>query len=98
MAGRVGVDVLLEDCGVEHAKTSDEEAESDTLDGSEVNLAPAESRVDEEIENWNTNDEADRVQVLDKIVRCTVERHAGGDGAQVVVDLRVAEVEEGQAE
>lgn len=90
MTGRTLVNELLEDGGVEHGETSDDEAESDTLDGGEVDLPATEERVDTEIQDRDDDDDGDGVQVLDEIVRGTVEGHRGSDCAQVSVDLGVA--------
>lgn len=37
-----------------------------------------------------TYDDTDRVQVLDKIVRCAVQGHSSSHRSQISIDLRVA--------
>ena len=87
-------DVGLEDGGVDHGETSDEEASIHTFDGGEVDVASAEEGVDQVVEDRDHDDDTDRVQVLDQVVGSSFEGHASSGGSQVSINLGVAEPEE----
>jgi len=57
------VNEMLEDSGVEHGKTSDEEPGVDALDGTEVDALLAEEGVDDIVENGDHDDDGNGVQV-----------------------------------
>ena len=57
------VNEMLEDGGVEHGKTSDEEPGVDALDGTEVDALLAEEGVDDIVEDGDHDDDGNRVQV-----------------------------------
>ena len=90
------VDVVLKDTCIDHRNADDDEASRDALDGAEVDALPAQEGVDAVVEDGDEDDDRDGVQVLDQVVRSAVERHSGGHGAVVAVNLRVAEPEDGR--
>ena len=89
------VDVVLKDTCIDHRNTDNDEASRDALDGAEVDALPAQEGVDVVVEDGDEDDDRDGVQVLDQIVRSAVDRHSGGHGAAVAVNLRVAGPEGG---
>ena len=67
MAGRLLVEEVLEDGGVEHSKTSDEEAGGDAFDRGEVDAALAEEGVDDIIEEGDEDDDGYGVEIPEKL-------------------------------
>jgi len=96
VARRALVDELLENGSVQHGKTGNKETGVDTLDWRVVDSHFAEAGIDKLIEDGNEDDERDRIQVLDEIVRSSVQCHAGGNSSEISVDLRVSKPEEGK--
>jgi len=96
VARRLLEDELLKNGGIQHGETGDEETGVDTFDGSKVDPDLPETWVDEFVEDGDEDDDGDWVQVLDQIVGGPVQGHSGGDGAQVTVDLGVAQPVEGE--
>jgi len=96
VARRRIVDELLENGGVQHGKSGDEETGVDALDRGEVDSHLPESGVDDLVEDGDENDDGDGVQVLNQVVGGSVQGHAGSDGAQITIDLGVAQPEEGE--
>jgi len=94
MTRRLLVDELLENGGVQHCKASDEEAGVDALDRGEVDSHLPESGVDDFVEDRDENDGGDGPYVLNQVVGGSVQGHSGGDGAQITIDLGIAQPEE----
>jgi len=63
---------VLHHCSGEHRSGGEEEADCHTLDGGESETHLAESRVDTVVEDRDHDDNRDRIEVLDNIVRYPV--------------------------
>lgn len=72
------VDEVLDNGCVGHGQGSDPEAESDTVDGREVDLELAHQRVDEAVQDGDEDDDGDGIEVLHEIVGNTVSLHLAG--------------------
>ena len=57
------VDVPLDDASRDHGERRQCETSSDLLDRRELDTHLAETRVDDEIHEWNDNDDEDRVEL-----------------------------------
>lgn len=67
-----------------------------SLDWSEIESSLADRWVDEEVEDGNEDDERDRVEVVDQVVRHTIQLHRGGHGSQIADHLIVSQPVKGQ--
>lgn len=66
---RLRIDVVLHNCCSDHGTGSKEETDCHTLDRSKNETHLAEARVDDVVQKWNHDDDRDRIEVLDDIVR-----------------------------
>lgn len=71
------VDVDLNDAGRDHGRGRNHETHCDTLDWSEPDVGLAESWVEEGVDEWNEDDERERVEVVDQIVWNAAEVEGG---------------------
>lgn len=72
------VDEMLDNSCVCHGERCNPEAQSDAVDGREVDVSLAHQRVDETVENRHEHDDSDGVEVLHQIVRNAVTLHLAG--------------------
>ncbi len=85
------VDVVLHDCGPDHRRRAGVEAERDALDWGEMDAGPAERGINQDVADGDEDDERDRVEVRDDVVRDAIRDHRGSLRDQVVVKLVVGE-------
>jgi hypothetical protein len=85
------VDVVLQDGSPDHAPCTSEESEADLLDRGEPDASTAQGWVDEEIADWNSDNEGERVKVGDDVIRDAVGGGRAGLGDEVVVQLVVGQ-------
>ena len=84
------VDIVLHDAGCDHTASGDEETGGDTLQRGEVEAHLAETGVDDFIHDGDTDDERERVEVLDDVVWNAVQGHGSTHGGKVVQHLVVS--------
>lgn len=70
------VDVVLRHTCGDHSQTGHDESTSHALDGRKLDTSFAKSRVDEEVEDRDHDDNGDGVEILDQIVRGAVKIHS----------------------
>ena len=92
------VDILLQDRGPDHGRRSGEKAQSDFLDGREVDAHFSQAGVDQAVEDGDQDYEREGVEVGKDIVGDAVERHGGCLRGQVVVELVVGQPVEWEPE
>jgi hypothetical protein len=89
VAGTGLVDVVLNDCGVDHSEGRNPETANDTVDRREWDLVLAECRHKDLINERQENDNGNGIEVLHQIVGNAVESHLSTLGDEVVGELTV---------
>jgi len=85
------VDVVLGDAGGDHGETCKGETARNALNGCEIYAEVAKSWVDDKVHQRTEEDDEDRVQIGDNVVRDTLQFHDCCLGGQVIDHLAVGE-------
>jgi len=80
---------MLGDSRRYHSHTRKEETKCDLLDGGKVESSLSDSRVEDEVHDWNGNDDENRVEVVNNIIGDLSKVHGGRLGCQITGHLVV---------
>lgn len=72
------IDIVLNNSGPDHGSGTSKEAGGDPLDWGELYAHPAETRVEEEVEDRDENYQRKRVKIVDDVVGNAIGHHSGG--------------------
>ena len=89
------VDNVLNNGRVHEAESAEHESNGDTSNGLELDSELAKNGVNDHVENWDEDDNRDRVKVLHQIVGHAVALHLTGLRNEVAGELRVADPKDG---
>lgn len=80
---------MLDDGRPDHRSCAEEKPEGDSDDWIEDDTEPTEKWRDDAIHDWNEDDQSERVDILEQIVRDTMSRHLSCLRCQIRVELVV---------